>query len=406
VTQTDARKIGALSLVLLLLLFPLVATLANPYTVSVSTSSPTYTPGDTVTVNVKITPPDNVIIGWELYDPNGARKDFGQVSCNSGSCSFSFKTGTNWPTGTYTVIVAVSGTSDKGSTTFTLKTAPPPPTPPPTPPPPVNYEPLARSQIMSDKDALASLNSTIRTLQTLLTQLNQTLSIDYLKQLSQIAQQIQAAENLYSQGQYEQAYNTATAASDALSKLATSLARETINILGTTANTLYARTTDPTVRDLLQAVISTLSSLSPYDTQVFDRLFFITRTLAVVAKTLNIPALQSSLSSLSTQLQNLQSRLTSLNQTKAQLEQQVATLQQQNQNLQQQVSSLQTQVNSLQSQISQLQQQVSTLQTENANLKAQLEQTMPTTTAIAAAILALIAGLAIGIVVARLLRKQ
>ncbi len=404
-TQTDTRKIGAFSLALLLLLFPLVATLANPYTVTVSTSSSTYTPGDTVTVNVKITPPDNVIIGWELYDPNGARKDFGQVSCNSGSCSFSFKTGTNWPTGTYTVIVAVSGTSDKGSTTFTLKTAPPPPTPTP-PPTPINYEPLASSQIMSDKDALASLNSTIQTLPALLAQLNQTLSTDYLKQLSQIAQQIQAAENLYSQGQYEQAYNTARAASDALSKLATSLAQETISILGTTAHTLYARTTDPTVKDLLQAVISTLSSLSPYDTQVFDRLFFITRTLAVVAKTLNIPALQSSLSSLSTQLQNLQSRLTSLNQTKAQLEQQVATLQQQNQNLQQQVSSLQTQVNSLQSQISQLQQQVSTLQTENANLKAQLEQTMPTTTATAAAILALIAGLAIGIVVARLLRKQ
>ena len=123
-TQTDARKIGALSLALLLLLFPLVATLANPYTVSVSTSSSTYTPGDTVTVNVKITPPDNVIIGWELYDPNGARKDFGQVTCNSGSCSFFFNTGSSWPTGTYKVVVAVSGTSDQGSTTFTLKAAP------------------------------------------------------------------------------------------------------------------------------------------------------------------------------------------------------------------------------------------------------------------------------------------
>lgn len=398
---TEARKGRALALALLLLLLPAAAALANPYTVSVSTSKPEYAPGESVTVYVTITPKASVIIGWEVYDPSGIRKDFGQVSCSGGSCSFSFTTGSNWPTGTYSVIVAVSGTSDKGSATFTLRV----PTAPPPPPAPINYEPLARDQIQSGRAALSSLNTTIYTLQSVLALLNQTISPDYLKQLSQITAQIQAAENLYSQKQYEQAYNTARAASTALSTLATSLAQETVRILGATANALYARTTDPVVRELLKAVIDALSSLSPYETGVFDSLVFIARTLAVVAKTLNIPALEASLSSLSAQLQNLQSRLLALNQTRAQLEQQVATLQQQNQNLQQQVSSLQAQVSSLKGQISQLEQQVSSLQAENTNLKAQLEQMTPTTTAIAAAVLALVAGLALGVVISRLLRK-
>ena len=398
--QSSSIKRGLVFSFIFILIFASLGVVLASITVSTDKSS--YTPGSVVVISGTTSP--NTPVGIQVKTPSGSTVWIDSVtSDSSGRFSSSFTLRSDAELGTYTVYASTS--SGTATCTFTVTSPPSPPPPPPPPPPPVNYEPLARSQIMSDKEALASLNSTIRTLQTLLTQLNQTLSTDYLKQLSQIAQQIQAAENLYSQGQYEQAYNTATAASNALSKLATSLAQETISILGTTANTLYARTTDPTVRDLLQAVISTLSSLSPYDTQVFERLFFITRTLAVVAKTLNIPALQSSLSSLSTQLQNLQSRLTSLNQTKAQLEQQVATLQQQNQNLQQQVSSLQTQVNSLQSQISQLQQQVSTLQTENANLKAQLEQAMPTTTATVVAILALIAGLAIGVILSRLRRK-
>jgi uncharacterized protein YfaS (alpha-2-macroglobulin family) len=85
---------------------------ASPYTVSVSTSKSEYAPGDTVTVNVKIDPSATVVLMWEVYDPNGARRDFGQLTC-SGSCSFSFRTGSNWPTGTYRIVVAVSGTGDR-----------------------------------------------------------------------------------------------------------------------------------------------------------------------------------------------------------------------------------------------------------------------------------------------------
>lgn len=398
--ETRRRRTPGLALLLLLLL-P-AAALANPYTVSVSPSKAEYAPGETVTISVTITPAATVIIGWEVYDPANTRKDFGQVTCSGGSCSFSFRTGADWPTGTYTVIVAVSGTADKGSATFTLKA---PVAPPPPPPPPINYEPLARSQIRSCEEALSSLNATIQALQSVLALINQTISPDYLKQLSQIAGQIQAAKDLYSQQKYEQAYNTASAASTALSTLSSNLAQEVIRILRSTANFLYARTTDPVVRELLEDTIATLSALSPYEAGVFDRLMFIARTLAVVAKTLDIPALQASLSLLSEQLQDLQSKLATLNQTRAQLEQQVAALQQQNQSLQQQVSSLQAQVDSLRGQISQLEQQVSSLQAENSNLKAQLEQMMPTNTAIAAAVMALVAGLALGVVVSRLLRK-
>jgi uncharacterized protein YoxC len=371
---------------------------ATPYSVSVSTSKPEYAPGDTVTVNIKVTPPDTVVLMWEVNDPNGVRKDFGQLTCPSGSCSFSFRTGSNWPTGTYRVIVAVSGTPDKGYGSFTLRTptappSPPPPSPPPSPP---DYKRLAEYKIAAASAALANLNATLRNLIALLGLLNQTLSQDYLAQLSDIAGLLSKARDQYNSANYESAYNTAVSASQMLGSLSASVVSEATKALISVAENLKARAQDEVTVKLLESVSESLASVSPSDTDAFEKSISAARILVVAAKALKAPQLEASVASLAQQVEQLRSSLENLNKTAAELQTQLEVLQREKAELASRVETLQGNLSSLTRENEQLNLRVKVLSEENTQLKAQLEQSVPRSFAATAAAAAMVAGLAAG----------
>jgi len=367
---------------------------ATPYSVSVSTSKPEYAPGDTVTVNIKVTPSDTVVLMWEVDDPNGVRKDFGQLTCSSGSCSFSFSTGSNWPTGTYRVIVAVSGTSDKGYGSFTLRTPTAPPSPPPPSPP--DYKRLAEYKIAAASAALANLNATLRNLIALLGLLNQTLSQDYLAQLSDIAGLLSKARDQYNSANYESAYNTAVSASQMLGSLSASVVSEATKALISVAENLKARAQDEVTVKLLESVSESLASVSPSDTDAFEKSISAARILVVAAKALKAPQLEASVASLAQQVEQLRSSLENLNKTAAELQTQLEVLQREKAELASRVETLQGNLSSLTRENEQLNLRVKVLSEENTQLKAQLEQSVPRSFAATAAAAAMVAGLAAG----------
>ena len=377
----------------ILLVATTALTSAAPYSVSVSTSKPEYAPGDTVTVNVKISPPETVVLLWEVSDPNGARKDFGQLTCPSGTCSFSFRTGSNWPTGTYRIVVAVSGTPDKGYASFTLRT-PTAPTPPPPAPP--DYRRLAESKIAAASAALADLNATLRNLIDLLKLLNQTLSRDYLAQLSEAASLLEQARSLYNDASYESAYNTAVSVSQMLASLSASVVSEAARALISVAENLKAKAQDSVTEELLKSVVESLDKISSSDRDAFEKLISAARILVVVARALKAPQLEASIAALAQQVAQLQSSLENLSKTAAELQSQLETLQLEKAELASRVETLQASLNSLTRENEQLNSQVKMLSEENAQLKAQLEQSVPRGFAAAVAAAAAAAGLAAG----------
>jgi hypothetical protein len=378
---------------------------ASPYSVSVSTSKPEYAPGDTVAVSVKITPSDTVVLLWEVDDPNGVRRDFGQLTCSSGSCSFSFRTGSNWPTGTYTVIVAVSGTSDRGSTTFALRTpTAPPPSPPP--PPPADYKRLAESKIAAASAALADLNATLRNLINLLGLLNQTLSQGYLAQLSEAASLLSKARDLYNSASYESAYNTAVSASQMLGSLSASVVNEAARALISVAESLKARAQDNVTAELLKSVSESLATITPSDRDAFEKLISAAKILVVAARALKAPQLEASVAALAQQAAQLQSSLENLTKTAAELQAQLETVQREKGELASRVETLQGSLSSLTSENERLKQQVKSLSEENAQLKAQLEQSVPRSFAVTAAAAAAAAGLAVGAAIGAIAAKK
>jgi uncharacterized protein YoxC len=377
---------------------------ASPYTVSVSTSKSEYAPGDTVTVNVKIDPPATVVLMWEVYDPNGARRDFGQLTC-SGSCSFSFRTGSNWPTGTYRIVVAVSGTGDRNSAQFTLRT----PTAPgggAAPPPPTDYKSLAGSKIAAVSTALADLNATLRTLIDLLKLLNQTLSQDYLAQLSEAAGLLNKARDLYNSANYESAYNTAVSASQMLGSLSASVVNEAARALTSVAEKLKAGAQDNVTAELLKGVSESLATITPNDRDALGKLISAARILVVIARALKAPQLEASVAALAQQAAQLQSSLENLTKTATELQAQLETVQREKGELASRVETLQGSLSSLTSENEQLKQQVRSLSEENAQLKAQLEQSVPRSFAVTAAAAAAAAGLAAGAAIGAIAVKK
>ena len=379
---------------------------ASPYTVSVSTSKSEYAPGDTVTVNVKIDPPATVVLMWEVYDPNGARRDFGQLTC-SGSCSFSFRTGSNWPTGTYRIVVAVSGTGDRNSAQFTLRT----PTAPgggagAAPPPPTDYKSLAGSKIAAVSTALADLNATLRTLIDLLKLLNQTLSQDYLAQLSEAAGLLNKARDLYNSANYESAYNTAVSASQMLGSLSASVVNEAARALTSVAEKLKAGAQDNVTAELLKGVSESLATITPNDRDALGKLISAARILVVIARALKAPQLEASVAALAQQAAQLQSSLENLTKTATELQAQLETVQREKGELASRVETLQGSLSSLTSENEQLKQQVRSLSEENAQLKAQLEQSVPRSFAVTAAAAAAAAGLAAGAAIGAIAAKK
>jgi len=379
---------------------------ASPYTVSVSTSKSEYAPGDTVTVNVRIDPPATVVLMWEVYDPNGARRDFGQLTC-SGSCSFSFRTGSNWPTGTYRIVVAVSGTGDRNSAQFTLRT----PTAPgggagAAPPPPTDYKSLAGSKIAAVSTALADLNATLRTLIDLLKLLNQTLSQDYLAQLSEAAGLLNKARDLYNSANYESAYNTAVSASQMLGSLSASVVNEAARALTSVAEKLKAGAQDNVTAELLKGVSESLATITPNDRDALGKLISAARILVVIARALKAPQLEASVAALAQQAAQLQSSLENLTKTATELQAQLETVQREKGELASRVETLQGSLSSLTSENEQLKQQVRSLSEENAQLKAQLEQSVPRSFAVTAAAAAAAAGLAAGAAIGAIAAKK
>jgi regulator of replication initiation timing len=379
---------------------------ASPYTVSVSTSKSEYAPGDTVTVNVKIDSSATVVLMWEVYDPNGARRDFGQLTC-SGSCSFSFRTGSNWPTGTYRIVVAVSGTGDRGYAQFTLRT----PTAPgggagAAPPPPTDYKSLAGSRIAAVSTALADLNATLRTLIDLLKLLNQTLSQDYLAQLSEAAGLLNKARDLYNSANYESAYNTAVSASQMLGSLSASVVNEAARALTSVAEKLKAGAQDNVTAELLKGVSESLATITPNDREALGKLISAARILVVIARALKAPQLEASVAALAQQAAQLQSSLENLTKTATELQAQLETVQREKGELASRVETLQGSLSSLTSENEQLKQQVRSLSEENAQLKAQLEQSVPRSFAVTAAAAAAAAGLAAGAAIGAIAAKK
>ncbi|MCC6049546.1 MAG: hypothetical protein LM580_02495, partial [Thermofilum sp.] len=259
------------------------------------------------------------------YDPNGARRDFGQLTC-SGSCSFSFRTGSNWPTGTYRIVVAVSGTGDRNSAQFTLRT----PTAPgggAAPPPPTDYKSLAGSKIAAVSTALADLNATLRTLIDLLKLLNQTLSQDYLAQLSEAAGLLNKARDLYNSANYESAYNTAVSASQMLGSLSASVVNEAARALTSVAEKLKAGAQDNVTAELLKGVSESLATITPNDRDALGKLISAARILVVIARALKAPQLEASVAALAQQAAQLQSSLENLTKTATELQAQLETVQ-------------------------------------------------------------------------------
>ena len=96
------------------------------HSVSLIVPKPAYPLGYSVTVYARVTfdgsPLPGAVVLWELKDPYGVRRDFGQATTNAtGYATIYFATSPEWPAGAYNLTVAVSGTSARASATVDLK---------------------------------------------------------------------------------------------------------------------------------------------------------------------------------------------------------------------------------------------------------------------------------------------
>lgn len=394
---------ASLLLIIFILSFSCLA--GPPYTVNVAPAKSEYAPGDSVAVSVTISPAQTVVIMWEVQDPSGIRKDFGQETCQGGRCSFSFTTGSNWPTGTYTVIVAVSGTNDKGYATFALR-APAAPPPPPTPPQVIDYEYLARSRIEATAKSLDELNATLYLLSNLMRQLNLTLSPEYFTKLNKVYELLNKAVNLYDLKAYEDAYSVASSAYQELASLLESFAGDTLQVFRSLARSFLARATDPVTLDLLNNLEKDLASASPKDLDILAKLSIWGRMLVVVARNLKIPDLERNLALLSQKVEELVRAVSSANQTNNELRARLSSLQKERDDLAQKVTGLQTSLSKLAEERDRLAQVNSELSSENAQLRDQLSQSVPRSIAIAVAVFGVLAGAAAGIALGKLTARK
>lgn len=385
-----------------------IALASPPYTLSVSTDKQEYAPGERVTVSVTVSPAHNVVLLWELRDPMQTRRDFGQVECGGGTCSFSFGTGSNWPTGAYNIVVAVSGTDDKGYASFTLRAPGAPQPPPPTPPPPspVDYELLSRVKIDTASKSLNELNATILLLSNLMGYLNLTLNPQYPYQLRNIAETLKRAVELYGRKEYENAYKLANSAHQELNKLMESFVNDAIYVFRGFVNDLFTKVSDNVTIELLKGVEKDLSTASPADKNVLVNLMVSGRVLVLVSRTLKLPELEKSLTELNRRVETLEKIAENLRQTNVELEAQLRALLSERDDLAQRVESLQELKNSLEKEKERLANANAELTNENTQLKDLLSQSVPRATATIAAFVALVAGIALGVVLLKLISKR
>lgn len=381
---------------------------ASPYTISVATDKQEYAPGDRVTVSVSVSPRQTVVLLWELKDPKGTRRDFGQVTCAGGSCTFSLVTGSNWPTGTYTLIVAVSGTNDKGTATFTLRTpAAPTPTPAPAPSPAaVDYAQLSRTRIETTKRYLIELNATLSILSYLMNQLNLTLDPAYMEWLSRIAETLRNAVESYDKKDYENAYTLANSAYQEVTKLMESFTYDAIKALRGVVQSLLAKVEDPITVELLKTIDKELANALPTERDILTKLGVAGRILVLVARTLKLPELEKSLIELSRKAETLEEVVRGLNQSSIELQAQILALESEKVELAKQVRDLSHLVNELKGELDSAKRLNAELSGENSELKEQLAQSMPRNTAITAAMVAAIAGAAVGVALGRSLSRK
>jgi len=118
------------------ILFLLCISIAFPMSfaaISVDTDKGTYYRGDLVTVTVTGATPNGRVL-LQVSDPSGAPiwPDEGFAS-STGKITFKFEIGSDWPLGTYTVMVKDQSTGATATCTFKVESAPPPPPPPPPP---------------------------------------------------------------------------------------------------------------------------------------------------------------------------------------------------------------------------------------------------------------------------------
>ncbi|MEM0336025.1 MAG: hypothetical protein QXT33_06465 [Thermofilum sp.] len=391
------------SLIILLLVFLGYCSLASPYSVTATPSKSEYAPGETVSISVRITPAATVVLLWEVKDPSGSRRDFGQLTCQGGSCSFSFVTGSNWPTGTYSVIIAVSGTNDKGYTSFVLRTpAPPPPPPPPT----IDYESLARSRIAAVNSSLRELYAALESLSSILSQVGVEIDPNYRKQLDSINETLSRAVSYYNAKDYETAYSTANNAFQMVSGFVESFSGDLLRALAIIARDLQAKSTDAVTADLLKSLEKELGRASPRDSDILSKLSTWSRILVVVARTLKVPELEASLNELTLKLERLGAAIRALNQTNAELQARITVLEQEKQSLSDKLSSVQKRLDEATAEIDRLTRANADLSSENAELKKQLSESLPRSTANAAAIVAAVSGLGVGIAISRLVGRR
>ncbi|MEM0318043.1 MAG: hypothetical protein QXO97_08660 [Candidatus Nezhaarchaeales archaeon] len=398
---------GTSSIFIVFLIVLSLSVLAAPYTVSATTDKQEYKPGDKVTVHVTIKPAETVVLLWEVKDPEQKRRDFGQVTCQGGSCSFDFVTGSNWPTGTYTLIIAVSGTNDKGYVTFTLRVPEAqPPAPPPSAPPAIDYAFLSRIRIEATNKSLCELNATIRILSHVMNTLNLTLNPEYLEQLNRIAETLKKAIDSYSKKNYENAYTLANLAYQEITKLIEVFANDAIQVFRNVLSYFLARTQDPTTVELLNSIVTELASASPTDKDILTKLAATGRVLVVIARTLKVPELEKSLLSLSQKAEALEGLVKSLNQSNVELQAKLLVLQSEKSELAEQVENLTSLVSELRRELNRVNQLNAELSNENLQLKEQLSQSVTRSSAIAAALAAALMGAAVGTALGKFIGKK
>ncbi|MEM3974274.1 MAG: DUF4398 domain-containing protein [Ignisphaera sp.] len=123
-----ATRILVASILAIFLFFgALESGLSSPdVSVNVIVPEPAYALGSRVEVYVRATldgaPYSGAVILWELKDPSGVRKDFGQVGTNAtGYATIAFQSSEDWPPGSYTILAAVSGTEARTTGVVYLK---------------------------------------------------------------------------------------------------------------------------------------------------------------------------------------------------------------------------------------------------------------------------------------------
>ncbi|MEM1510140.1 MAG: hypothetical protein QW096_09785, partial [Thermofilaceae archaeon] len=94
--------------------------------ISIIVPQPAYPLGSRVVVYARVTmggaPYPGAVVLWELKDPQGIRKDFGQATTNAtGYATIAIFTSPTWPQGDYILVAAISGTDVKTNATITLQ---------------------------------------------------------------------------------------------------------------------------------------------------------------------------------------------------------------------------------------------------------------------------------------------